>query len=138
MRIALSDGQEPQIDANEFLDISKDLVHARVLKDSLSVLAKDDSNRTLQEMAREVLGGRIDLRDATAMTSYSDALIESMTGFREKWEAMSDADRQRLAEEGADAVRQREDMHQEVTARHGNVVGSRVSERHSGKGWSLY
>lgn len=134
----MSDGQEPQIDASEFLDISKDRVHAGVLKDSLSVLAKDDSNKTLQEMAREVLGGRIDLRDATATTAYSDALIESMTVFREKWDAMSDTDRQRLAEEGADAVQQREDMPQEVTARHEKIAGSRGSERHSGKGWSLY
>lgn len=87
------------VDDAEFLDIAKGEAEARQLRRTLETLV-EHGNGTVKEMARDVLAGRIGLREAVNVSSYSEALVETARPFREKWEEMSDAERHQLAAEG--------------------------------------
>lgn len=98
MGVTLSAESKP-VDDGEFLDIAKGEAEARQLRRTLETLA-EHGNGTVKEMARDVLAGRVGLREAVSVSSYSEALVETARPFQEKWGEMSDAERQQLAAEG--------------------------------------
>ncbi|MFI7010683.1 hypothetical protein [Streptomyces sp. NPDC050145] len=62
-----------------------DRARARALRKSLQRLADErEADDPLREMAREVLGGRVGLREAARIPAYAEALGERVAcGFRE-------------------------------------------------------
>lgn len=129
-----------RVDESEFLEMTRDPVDARVLRESLEKLAGGASNDTLKEMAKEVLSGRVGLREAVSVPAYGEALLEGGRPFREEWDKLSDTDRARLAAEGEreyEAKRQEmEEERRRSWSGTGATSGSKL--RHSGRGWSAY
>ncbi|WP_338700801.1 hypothetical protein V2W30_27895 [Streptomyces sp. Q6] len=82
------------------LDLSDDPVQQRLLRKALEVFQEGGRGSVLQEMAREVLTGRVGLREATRIPAYAEAVIDQGREFRERWESMPDAERDALAREG--------------------------------------
>jgi hypothetical protein len=137
----MTDDREPpkQVDESEFMDIAQnDPVRARNLRLTLEKLAESGSNETVKEMAREVLSGRLGLREAVAIPAYSEGLVESMQPFKEKWAQLSDTEREELAAEGQRLAEEQErELREERDETQRNHRSSGGTSRHSG-GWSLY
>ncbi|MEV0882119.1 hypothetical protein AB0I85_30360 [Micromonospora echinofusca] len=89
----------------QFLDItegSRGL--AKLLHASLARLRDGVAGDDLQELARDVLAGRTDLREVAASDAYGTALLDRYHRFSE-WEASLDPEeRQRLAAEATAAA----------------------------------
>jgi hypothetical protein len=127
--------KEPQIGDADLLNITRDEVRARALRKSLQRLADSQSgNGALQEMAREVLSGRIGLREALRVGSYSEALGERIAQARQEYEQQTPEERE---QQRAEALRyldaQRDEIERERQEQHSD--GSK--SRHSGKDWRL-
>ncbi|MFJ4848759.1 MULTISPECIES: hypothetical protein [unclassified Streptomyces] len=87
----------------ELLGPAVDPVRARVLREQLRRLAKGGAgDPVLQEMAAEVLAGRVGLREALRIPAYAEALGERVRAFRRTWAEMSPQER---AEHEAEALR---------------------------------
>lgn len=129
---------EREVGDEEFLDVAKDPARARALRKSLKRLAEDDRGGALQEMAREVLAGRIGLREAVSNTAYREALSErARSGFQALGE-MSEADRRAAEEEGRrqlDAYQREIDEERRRQREDGR--SGRSNPRHDGRGWRL-
>ena len=91
--------------SDAYIDLSRDPVQQRLLRKALEVFREGRSGPVLQEMAREVLTGRVGLREATHIPAYAEAVIEGTQQFARRWERLSDAERHELAREGARQVR---------------------------------
>jgi hypothetical protein len=82
---------------------------ARLLRDSLERLRDGAAGPILQEMARDVLGGNLDLRQAVTLDQYGQALQQHVRQYVE-WSEHADPDQLRaLAEQArtkADHVRE--------------------------------
>ncbi|MGP2440142.1 hypothetical protein [Streptomyces sp. JW3] len=134
--------KEPQIGDADLLDITHDEVRARALRKSLQRLADSQSgNGALQEMAREVLAGRVGLREALRVSAYSEALGERVAQAREEYERQSPEERE---QQRAAAVRylkaQREEIEREREERQGGHEQRSDrpgTARHSGRDWRL-
>lgn len=131
--------EERQIGDADLMDIARDEVRARALRKSLQRLADSPSaGGALQEMAREVLSGRVGLREALRVGAYSDALGERVAQARQEYEQQSpeERDRQRAeAERYLEAQRAEiEQEHQEAAERSG---AAQHQARHSGRDWKL-
>ncbi|GAA3370110.1 hypothetical protein GCM10020367_15440 [Streptomyces sannanensis] len=79
---------EPGVGPEEFVTPYRDLAHARVLKTSLEVLANGGAGPVLREMAREVLAGRLGLREAMHAPEYAEALGERVRDVTTAWERL--------------------------------------------------
>ncbi|GAA3030769.1 hypothetical protein [Streptomyces glomeratus] len=129
--------RERQIGDTDLMDIARDEARARALRKSLQRLADSQSgNSALQEMAREVLSGRIGLREALRVGAYSEALGERIAEARREYEQQSPEEReqQRTAALGY-LQAQREEIDQErqqQSARPGPGTAG-----HSGRDWRL-
>ncbi|MET9494915.1 hypothetical protein [Streptomyces sp. NPDC006552] len=86
--------------ATSCMDLTDDPVQQRLLRKALEVFHRGDSGPVLKEMAREVLAGRVGLREATRIPAYAEAVIDQGRDFRRQWEAMPDAERESLAQQG--------------------------------------
>lgn len=129
----MSEQPDRQVDDAEFLDIAEDPVEARLLRKSLQQLAGGGAGDALQEMAREVLSGRVGLRDAVGVSAYGEALAECGQSFKDEWDEKSENEREAMAAEGRSVVSQeRDEMEQE--RRDANRGGG--GSRHDGRGWS--
>ncbi|MDI3408087.1 hypothetical protein [Streptomyces cavernicola] len=93
-----------------------DEARARALRKTLQRLADSDkAGPALQEMAREVLAGRVGLREAMRVGAYADALGEKLAEGRRAYEAIPREERERqmeaargyLAEQRAEIDRER-------------------------------
>ncbi|MEV5612142.1 hypothetical protein [Streptomyces sp. NPDC052225] len=82
------------------LDLTDDPVQQRLLRKALEVFQEGARGPVLQEMAREVLSGRVGLRAATEIPAYAEAVIDQGADFRRRWESMPDTEREALAREG--------------------------------------
>ncbi|KIZ16597.1 hypothetical protein [Streptomyces natalensis] len=127
-----------QVDDSEFMDIAKDPAQARLLRKALERLAEGGAGDTLKEMAQEVLSGRVGLREAATISAYSEAIVAGMQPFKEKWDELSDTERQALA---ADGERRLEEERQEIAKERRETrqqgQGSGNGAKHAGNGWSL-
>ncbi|MCK1794503.1 hypothetical protein MTQ01_00355 [Streptomyces sp. XM4193] len=122
---------------DDFLEFTQnDPVGARNLRLTLEKLAEGGAGETTQEMAREVLSGRIGLRQAVTVPAYSEALVQGMQPFKEKWEELSDSEREELAAQGQrDYEQQERELREERAAEERKRNGGNPP-RHSG-GWTL-
>ncbi|GLW33605.1 hypothetical protein [Actinoplanes regularis] len=80
---------------------------ARAVKDSLERLRRGDGGAEFQEIARDLLEGRITLRDLTRSSVYSGVFLEQLRRYKD-WEA-------NLTQE------QRKDFEREVREAYGPV-----------------
>ena len=71
---------------------------ARSLRDHLHTLADHGSTSAWRELAREVLAGRTDLRDAVRSSAYADCTRDAAQQFREMRRFLTASDEQRLAD----------------------------------------
>lgn len=90
---------EPEVGDFEFQFPNRGRVQARALRKQLQQLAQGGAGGTLQEMAREVLSGRVGLREAMRVPAYAEALGERVRTFREAWERMTPEERDRQKSE---------------------------------------
>ncbi|MFE7858358.1 hypothetical protein [Streptomyces sp. NPDC057403] len=91
--------ERPEVGDEDFLDIAKDPARARALRKAMQRLA-ESRDETLREMAREVLAGRIGLRQAARNGAYREALSEGARAGMRGYEQMSAAERKAAEAEG--------------------------------------
>ncbi|MER5452202.1 hypothetical protein ABT065_42340 [Streptomyces sp. NPDC002764] len=131
--------ERPAVGDEEFLDIAKDPARARALRKSLQRLA-DSRDETLREMAREVLAGRIGLRQAARNGAYREALSEGAKAGMRAYDRMSAEER--LAAE-AEGRRQLDECQGEIDRERAERQGERARGRkggeapHESRGWRL-
>ncbi|MEV6027954.1 hypothetical protein [Streptomyces sp. NPDC052036] len=130
---------EHEVGDEEFLDIAKDPARARALRKSLQRLA-DSKDETLREMAREVLAGRVGLRQAMRTGAYREALQDrARTGMR-AYEQMSAEERSAAEAQG---LRQLDEYQQEIDREQAERQEERgrgkrgTSAPHQARGWQL-
>lgn len=130
-------GDERWLGDSDFLEFTQnDPVSARNLRLTLEKLADGVAGDTTREMAREVLSGRIGLREAVTVPAYSEALVQGMQPFKEKWDELSDAEREELAAQGRHEYEEQERELREERAAEERKRNGGKPPRHSG-GWSL-
>ncbi|MFF9477263.1 hypothetical protein [Streptomyces sp. NPDC014733] len=127
---------DPRVGDEEFLPITRDPAMARLLRKQLEVLADGKAGEVMQEMAREVLSGRIGLREAVRVGAYEEELVKHVDTFRGKWDEMSEAERAHAEREGAKFLEeQREEIAREREER---TRASREKSRHGGQRGSSF
>ncbi|MER8010394.1 MULTISPECIES: hypothetical protein [unclassified Streptomyces] len=127
--------KEPQIGDADLMNIAHDEVRARALRKSLQRLADSQSgNGALQEMAREVLSGRVGLREALRVGPYSEALGERIAQARREYEQQTPEEReaQRL-----EALRYLDAQRDEIERERQEQQSDSSKSRHSGKDWRI-
>ncbi|GAA3043975.1 hypothetical protein GCM10020229_64060 [Kitasatospora albolonga] len=106
-----TDRDIPEITDDELLDVADNPAQARELHRALRTLADNDSvGPQLQQMARDVLSGRVGMREVVESDRYLNAIGERLGQMRTAAENLSPADRE--ASE-ARAVKLREDYEAE-------------------------
>ncbi|MCM2579847.1 hypothetical protein [Streptomyces meridianus] len=92
---------EREIGDADLTDITGgDEARARALRKTLQKLARSsEAGAPLQEMAREVLSGRIGLREAMRINAYAEALGERVAEGRRAYEALPPEELERQQEE---------------------------------------
>ncbi|MGW6904983.1 hypothetical protein [Streptomyces sp. NPDC054940] len=109
-------GQEPEVGDEEFRDATRDQAHARALRKQLQQLAGGGAGEVLREMSREILSGRVGLREALRTPAYAEALGERARTFRQAWERMSPEERERHTTEAQQFLAAQQE---EITAERG-------------------
>ena len=114
-----------------------DEARARALRKTLQKLAgSSEAGAPLQEMAREVLSGRIGLREAMRVNAYAEALGERVAEGRRAYEALPPEELERQQEEARRYLdAQREEIEEERRGPHGGPPDG--PPRHSGGGRRL-
>ncbi|MFI9764888.1 hypothetical protein ACIHFB_43985 [Streptomyces sp. NPDC051963] len=129
---------DPAVSDAEFQSSTRDQVQARALRKQLQQLAGGGAGEVLQEMSKEILSGRLGLREAMRVTAYAEALGERTRTFREAWEQMTPEERENQQAEARRFLdAQREEIEQERREQQDCPVSGRPP-RHSGRGWSAY
>ncbi|QLE71591.1 hypothetical protein FGW37_08240 [Streptomyces rectiverticillatus] len=90
---------EQHVGFEEFVTPGRSADRARALHGVLQRLAAGSAGGALQEMAREVLTGRIGLRDAVRVGTYAEALGEGTRALCAAWRALPEEERARYADE---------------------------------------
>jgi hypothetical protein len=86
-------------DIDAFMEIAGgDRGLAKLLLESLKKLEDGAGGPVMQEMARDVLAGRIGLREAANSSAYADAFQESMRAFQRWADEVGPEELQRAAE----------------------------------------
>ncbi|MEU4096079.1 hypothetical protein [Streptomyces sp. NPDC026673] len=111
-----------EISDADLMDVADDPAQARRLHKALRTLADNpDADRTLKEMAREVLSGRLGMREALGSSAYLGAIGDRMAELKRADERLTPEERaaqaerarrwfeQRSAEEGEEGEEARED-----------------------------
>lgn len=83
-----------------FLEMTGDPARARRLRRSLEALADRGSDPAVREMAREVLSGRLSLREAANVPAYGEAMRRGVQDGLRAYAAMSESERREAEEEG--------------------------------------
>ncbi|MBB1245205.1 hypothetical protein GL263_16730 [Streptomyces durbertensis] len=136
---AMTEEPERQVDDSEFLDMAKDPAEARLLRKSLETLAGGGAGPVLQEMARDVLAGRMGLRDAARSGAYAEAMVDGAQQFMAEWDEKSEAERAEIEEEGRrlrDAEQREMEEERRRTPPPGSPGSSGKPPKHGGD-WSL-
>ncbi|MFI7387103.1 hypothetical protein [Streptomyces sp. NPDC049813] len=94
----------PQLDRATYMDLTDDPVQQRLLRKALEIFRRGEAGPALKEMAQEVLAGRVGLREAARIPAYAEAVIDRGQDFRQRWDAMSDAERETLLRQGEHQV----------------------------------
>ncbi|MGW7573993.1 hypothetical protein [Streptomyces sp. NPDC054765] len=127
---------EPRVGDDEFVPLTRDPAMARVLRKQLEVLADGKGGQVLAEMAREVLSGRIGLREAVQVGAYEEELVRNVGTFQQKWDEMSAEERAHAEKEGTKFLEeQRAEIEQERRERGRET---QAKSRHSAGTFSAY
>ncbi|MFI5528020.1 hypothetical protein ACIA8O_05620 [Kitasatospora sp. NPDC051853] len=106
-----TDRDIPEITDDELLDVADNPAQARELHRALRTLADNDSvGPQLQQMARDVLTGRVGMREVVESDRYLNAIGERLGQMRTAAENLSPAEREAS---DARAVKLREDYEAE-------------------------
>ncbi|MFJ7903852.1 hypothetical protein ACIQ6V_25730 [Streptomyces sp. NPDC096198] len=130
---------ENELGDEEFLDIARDPARARALRKSLQRLA-ESKDETVREMAREVLAGRVGLRQAMRTGAYREALHEGAVRGMRAYEQMSAEERSAAESEGMRQLdMNRAEIDRERVERSGERERARTggSAPHQARGWQL-
>ncbi|MCX4829793.1 hypothetical protein OG746_13740 [Streptomyces sp. NBC_01016] len=128
---------EEQVGDEEFLDIAREPARARALRSSLQRLAQGGGGEVVQEMAKEVLAGRVGLREAMQNSACREALSDRVRdGFRALEELPPDA-RHAAEDEGRRRLTTYQDEIDEERRQRGGAARE-AGPRHDGRGWRLY
>ncbi|MFG2399087.1 hypothetical protein [Streptomyces lydicus] len=131
-----SNDSEPRVGDDEFVPLTRDPAMARMLRKQLEVLADGKGGEVLAEMAREVLSGRIGLREAVQVGAYEEELVRNVGSFQQKWDEMSAEERAHAEKEGARFLQeQRAEIEQERRERGREA---QAKSRHSAGAFSAY
>ncbi|MCF3104959.1 hypothetical protein IPZ58_25710 [Streptomyces roseoverticillatus] len=95
---------EPHVGFEEFVTRGRSADRARALHSALQRLAGGCAGDVLQEMARDVLTGRVGLRDAVRVGAYAEALGEGTRALRTAWQALPEEERARRLDEARRAL----------------------------------
>lgn len=129
---------EPRVGDEEFLQIARDPAIARLLGKKLDALANGEGGETLSEMAKQVLSGRLGLRQAVEIGSYEQEIISHMNEAQRNVDQMSSEEKVRTEEEGRRIL---DECQREIDQERREKSDSQIPQtrkRHSAKGWSLY
>jgi len=129
---------ERRVGDEEFLSIARDPALARLLRKQLESLTDGRAGAALAEMAKEVLSGRIDLREAVKVGAYEQELLASADKFMQKWDEMSDQEKSQAEAEGAMLLRQQQDEIDQERRERQQPMRPGSQSRHNAKGWSAY
>ncbi|MFG2136164.1 hypothetical protein [Streptomyces sp. NPDC048650] len=129
---------EKYVDDSEFEDVSGSPAEARATRKALELVAGGGAGDTLKEMAQEVLTGRVGFREALNISAYTDSMIEQAQSTRERWDGLSEREREAMAAAGEKhlAEQQREIDEEAAAALRGDTRKGSTA-RHSGGSWTL-
>ncbi|WP_328384152.1 hypothetical protein OHS81_09205 [Streptomyces sp. NBC_00400] len=119
---------ERQIQDEDLMDVAQDPEQAHRLRKALKVLADNPHvGGKLQEMAQEVLSGRIGMKDAIATPGYMDALGDRMNEIRRAAENQTMAEREESREKFAAWQKEQEAKEDEERAERDGPSGTLVT-----------
>ncbi|MGW7492251.1 hypothetical protein [Streptomyces sp. NPDC054786] len=108
---------ERQIQDEDLMDVAQDPEQAHRLRKALKVLADNPNvGGKLQEMAKEVLSGRIGMKDAIQTPGYMDAIGDRLGEIRRAAEDQTMAEREESREKFATWQREQEAKEDEERA----------------------
>ena len=123
-----------------FLEMTGDPARARRLRRSLETLADRGGDPAMREMAREVLAGRLSLRDAANIPAYGEAMRQGVQDGLRAYAAMSESERREAEEEGRRQLDADQREVDEETRERGRSLGTRRRgdgpAKHTGR-WQL-
>ncbi|MFF7229482.1 hypothetical protein [Streptomyces sioyaensis] len=124
---------EQHIDESEFTEIAGSPAGARAVRKALETIAEGGAGATLKEMAQEVLTGRLGVREAMSVSAYADPMIEKIQATRERWDGLSEGEREAMASEGERYLAaQQQEIDDERTDRILSSSQSNPRPRHGG------
>ncbi|MFI6767090.1 hypothetical protein [Streptomyces sp. NPDC050355] len=130
--------REEHVDESEFSDLAKSPAEARAVKKALEMVAGGGAGDALKEMAQEVLTGRIGLQEALNVSAYTEQIAQQSDSVRERWDGMSESQREALAAAGDRHLEElQREIDEERTAKMRSGTTKGTAPRHSGVSWSL-
>ncbi|UQA92755.1 hypothetical protein [Streptomyces halobius] len=129
---------ERQIQDEDLMDVAADPEQAHRLRKALKTLADNPHvGGKLQEMAREVLSGRIGMKDAIDTPAYMDAIGDRMGEIRRAAENQTQAEREASREQfAAWQKKQEEQEDKERAERDGPSLNIVTGPKRGGRGGS--
>ncbi|MEU5212031.1 hypothetical protein [Streptomyces sp. NPDC020742] len=119
---------ERQIQDEDLMDVAADPEQAHRLRKALKVLADNPNvGGKLQEMAQEVLSGRIGMKDAIQTPGYMDALGDRLSEMRRAAEDQTLAEREESRAKFAQWQREQEAKEDEERAERDGPTGNIVT-----------
>ncbi|MFE7314803.1 hypothetical protein ACFU7T_17230 [Streptomyces sp. NPDC057555] len=127
---------ERQIQDEDLMDVAHDHEQAHRLRKALKVLADNPNvGGPLQEMAKEVLSGRLGMKEAIQTPGYMDALGDRLTQIRQAAENQTAAEREESRAKFAEwQKKQEEEEDRERAERDGPSLNLVTGPRRGGRG----
>ncbi|MFH8408058.1 hypothetical protein ACH4FX_25150 [Streptomyces sp. NPDC018019] len=129
-------GDERQIQDEDLMDVAHDREQAHRLRKALQTLATNPNvGGKLQEMAKEVLSGRIGMKDAIQSEEYMGAIGDRMNEMRRAAENQTQAEREASREQFAKWQKEQEEKEDRERAERDGPSGVIVTgSRRGGRG----
>ncbi|CAM5595744.1 putative protein OS=Streptomyces rimosus subsp. rimosus (strain ATCC / DSM 40260 / JCM 4667 / NRRL 2234) OX=1265868 GN=SRIM_030100 PE=4 SV=1 [Streptomyces rimosus subsp. rimosus] len=128
-------GNERQIQEEDLMDVAQDREQAHRLRKALQTLATNPNvGGKLQEMAQEVLSGRIGMKDAIQSEEYMGAIGDRMNEMRRAAENQTQAEREASREQFAKWQKEQEEQEAQERAERDGPSGAIVTGRRGGRG----
>ncbi|MFH8752741.1 hypothetical protein ACH4GK_40405 [Streptomyces rimosus] len=128
-------GNERQIQEEDLMDVAQDREQAHRLRKALQTLATNPNvGGKLQEMAQEVLSGRIGMKEAIQSEEYMGAIGDRMNEMRRAAENQTQAEREASREQFAKWQKEQEEQEAQERAERDGPSGAIVTGRRGGRG----
>ncbi|MFF9482380.1 hypothetical protein [Streptomyces sp. NPDC014733] len=130
---------ERQIQDEDLMDVAQDPEQAHRLRKALKTLADNPNvGGSLQEMAKEVLSGRIGMKEAIQTPSYMDAIGDRLGEMRRAAENQTMAEREESREKFAAWQKQQEEQADQERAERDGPSSGLVTGPRRGRGGSSH